>query len=186
MDLHRLLLFSSILMGILQPTSVTLAQELKTNYFAAVNREVDLVRSIFDETNKTFDAKLCSSLQIQPTQSVEIRYLQVALYVFYPNTNDVGPNYCEMAIPYRLRYQPGRITRLETPTNEIPMNYIRVFDPAKSQVTADLRVFVAVAQSEHPDRIKYLHKSFQFIYREGWKPSESLQRKGEEGSDPDN
>src|SRR5580700_8314113 len=78
------------------------AQDMNTNYFAAVNQEVDLARSLFVETNGDFDASVCSSLAIRPSESVEVRYLQISFFFFYPDSNKVGPASSEMDVPYVL------------------------------------------------------------------------------------
>jgi hypothetical protein len=150
--------------------NVICSQELRTNYFAAVNHEVDLARSLFVETNRAFDEKICAVLNLESAKSVEVQFLQVTFVFFYPRTNDVGPSFSEMGILHRLVGKPNNMLRSDSATNEIPLNYIRVFDPAKSEVTAELRVFVMVSPVDQPSSRRFLNKSFEFVYNRGWKP----------------
>jgi hypothetical protein len=150
------------------------SEEVNTNYFAAVNREVDLSRSLFVETNSEFDEMVCASLGVKTSESVEVRYLQVTFIFFYPNTNDVGPASSEMDVPYQLVDRRGHLSRVETATNEAPLNYIRVFDATKSKPTVELRIFVAVIPLDRERSVRYLHRSFQSDYDRVWKPLKEM------------
>ena len=145
------------------------AQEANTNYFLALNREVDLARSIFVETNSEFDERVCALLGVKAEDSVEVRYLQVSFFFFYPNTNDVGPSSTEMDVPHLLVSRHGHLTRSGSATNEAPLNYIRVFDPTKRKATAELQIFVALTPVDHRESPRYLQKSFKFDYDKGWR-----------------
>ena len=166
MKAQRFLLFLVFLISIVFSRLGVRAEDLTTNYFGAVNREIDLVRSIFVETNTAFDKKLFDSLG---ERTKEVRFIQVSLLTFYPSASDVGPLHCEMVVPPQLVRESNKLVRLETATNEIPLNYIRVFDPAKSVVTANLELFLCVTEEKRPNVLQYVHRTFRFVRNRDWK-----------------
>jgi len=166
---HPLFLLIVVVLLILAE-AVAYSEEVNTNYFAAVNREVDLARVLFVETNSAFDGIVFASLGVKSGENVEVRYLQVSFVFYYPNNNDVGPSSSEMDEPYLLANKNGHLVREGTVTNEAPLNYIRVFDPSKDKPTVELRLFVAVVPLDQQKNVRYLHRTFQSVYDRKWMP----------------
>jgi hypothetical protein len=159
----------------LHTSSRVYAQAPITNlYPQAVQREVDLVQSVFVATNAMYDQKLCASLQLHTTNNIEISYAQISFIFYYPDIKDVAPSSSEMVIPNQLIIKDGNIKRIDTYTNEIPLNYIRVFDSSITMVKAELEVLVGVAPASNPRNRRFYHRSFQFIYNHNWRQANDV------------
>jgi hypothetical protein len=141
-------------------------------YPVSVQREVDLMQSLFLVTNNVFDHGICRSISIQQTGSFIVSYAQVSFIFYYPEKKDVALSASEMGAVDGLKYRKGTVTRTNMNANEIPINYVRVWDPSKTNVTAELEVLLIVSADGNPRDQQCLRRFRYFDYTNTWKPKE--------------
>jgi hypothetical protein len=129
----------------------------------SVSNEVDLIRSFLG--SGVFDAELCKSLKLQKKSAVQISYLQASFVFFYPKQEAVQPSYAEMGTLDHILYENGRIVRREQ-AGKIPLDYVRVFDPTRKRVTAEVSVLVVIIPTESVEKRRIERRLFKFQYYE--------------------
>lgn len=135
-------------------------------YPASVQQEVHLARSLFAETNRIFDKKVFSLVR-KDCQLPAIISFQLVSFVFsYPSTNG-WPSGCEGGQPDQLLCTAEGVSRSSS-TNEVPLNYVRIVNPHKKDITADLDLLLGVAPLNKPKEVRYFRRSLRFIYQDGW------------------
>lgn len=140
----------------------------------SVRREVDLMRSLLVATNAAFDRIVATAIPINTNRNVTITYLQVSFIFYYPDAKEVSPSNTELGFLDDLAHKSGRIVREPNSTNQIPLNYIRVFDSSKSDITAELDIFVSVSPLNGIQPRQYYRRSFYFVYKDGWKEGKKI------------
>jgi len=138
-------------------------------YPASVQREVDLMQSIFVVTNRGFDERLCTSVGLRDADTATVAFHQIAFVFYYPLANDVMPSSCELTSPKSLLFRKGAVVRSDADFKEIPSAYVRVFDPNRTNVVAEMDALVSVTAVDRPHRVQFVRKSFQFSYVGGWR-----------------
>src|SRR6476660_3379253 len=117
-------------------TPQTILQEQP--YATTLNREVDLMRSLFAETNRSFDQKVCRSLSMISDKPTVISYKLISFIFYYPAGVDYyAGSSTEIDQPDELVFTKGGILRRGT-TNEISANCVRLLDAHRSSVGAEL------------------------------------------------
>ena len=143
-------------------------------FAVSVNREVDLMRPLLAETNKSFDLKVCASVSELAKKPMVISYRLVSVIFYYPKNVVFYPGpYTEMDQPDELVCTEAGVTRRAT-TNEVSANCVRVLDVHRKDVGAELNLFLGVTALEHPEEAKYVHRSFRYIYQDGWKEDKMI------------
>ena len=136
---------------------------------ASTQQEVHLARSLFVETNKTFDERVYKSVRSVMKPPVTISYQLISFVFFYPTTNGCIGSYTELGQPDGLLCTGQGISRTRDFTNDIPLNYVRVVDSHKKGVVAELELLISVAPVNEPEAAQCLRRSFRFVHRESWK-----------------
>jgi len=133
-----------------------------------VQQEVHLARSLFAETNRIFDEKVYSLVR-KDCQPPAIISFQLVSFVFsYPSTPGWAPSTCDTGQPDQLLCTAEGVSRSSNSTNEIPLNYVRIVDPQKRDITADLDLLLGVAPLNKPKEVRYFRRSLRFVYQDGW------------------
>jgi hypothetical protein len=132
-------------------------------------QESHLPVALFQETNSTFDLKLYESVRTTVKPPVIVSFLLVTFVFSSPNTNDPVYSFCEMDQPHELVCTDTNVSRRPGSTNEIPLIRVSTVDRHKKDLTADLDLLIGVAPTEDPKDIRYVRRSFRFVYRNGWK-----------------
>ena len=132
------------------------------------NREVDLIHSLLNETNGTFDQNAFRSLRTNANSPTIISFHSVSFTFYYPTGLVFAGSSTEMAKPDELLCTSGGISR-RAATNEIPANYVRVRDTHRKRVEAELDLLLGIAPLQQPKDIRYSRRSFRFVYEKGWK-----------------
>jgi len=137
-------------------------------FAVTLNREVDLMRSLFAETNTSFDEKVLQSVEKDAKRPVVISY-QLISFIFYYPTGVVylTSSSTEMDQPDELVCTMAGVTRKAT-TNEISANCVRLMDSQRATVGADLDLLLGVAPLERPQDTRYVRRTFRFVYKNGW------------------
>ena len=150
-------------------------------YPASILRELQLIRPLLSETNQAFDEALCKSIQTNIAQSMVISYQEISFVFHYPTTNHLDrassseidkltvPSSSEIDHPYQLLYRKEGVSRVFLYTNDVPLNYIRLYDPGQKQISAELDLLIGVSPLIDPHAIKYLRRSFGFVYKDKWR-----------------
>ena len=149
-----------------QNTNSTIFGELA--WAETYNHEVDLIHSLLNQTNRNFDQKVCSSLTTNADGPVVISYRLVSFTFYYPAGIAIPPSSTEMANPDELVCKKDDIIRRAT-TNEIPANYVRLFDSRRKNAESELDLLLGIAPLERPQEVRYSRRSFRFVYQKGWK-----------------
>jgi hypothetical protein len=131
-------------------------------------QEVNLPIALFQETNTTFDMKVCESLGTTIKPPMVVSFLLVTFIFSSPNTNDPVYSFCEMGLPDELVWTGKSVSRRPGSTNEIPLIRVSTVDRHKKDVTADLELLVGVAPLNDLHDVRYFRRSFRFVYRDGW------------------
>jgi hypothetical protein len=132
-------------------------------------QEVNLPVALFQETNTTFDIKVCESVGATTKRPMLISFLLVTFIFSSPSTNDPVYSFCEMGCLDELISNGGSVSRRPGSTNEIPLIRVSTVDPNKKDLTADLDLLIGVAPLDKPQKVQYLRRSFRFLYRDGWR-----------------
>ena len=136
-------------------------------------REEDLRQKLFVETNKfgisRFDEMVCQSVRADSRHAVIISYQLISFTFYHPTTNDFVVSFAEMADVYELLRQRGKISRTDLRTNEIPWNFVRVVDPTRRYLAAELHLLLEISTLENPSTTRYVRRSFRFVDKNGWK-----------------
>jgi hypothetical protein len=98
-----------------------------------------------------------------------VSFLLITFIFSSPSTNDPVYSFCEMGRPDELICTGVSVSRRPGSTNEIPLIRVSTVDPRKKDVTADLDLLIGVASLNKPQDIRYLRRSFSFVYRDGWR-----------------
>ena len=138
-------------------------------FFEYLPQEVNLPVALFQETNTTFDMKVCESVRTTIKPPMIVSFLLVTFIFSSPSTNDPVYSFCEMGRPDELICTGVSVSRKPGSTNEIPLIRVSTVDPHKKDVTADLDLLIGVAPLNKPQDIRYLRRSFRFVYRDGWR-----------------
>jgi hypothetical protein len=137
-------------------------------YALTLNREVDFMRSLLDETNRDFDQKVYASVGTNGGSLIVVSYSLVSFVFHYPEGIAHAPSATEMVQPDQLVCTKEGVKRRSI-KDEIPANYVRVSDSQRKEVGAELGLVLSVAPLGKPEETKCLRRSFQFIYRNGWR-----------------
>jgi hypothetical protein len=137
-------------------------------YALTLNREVDFMRSLLEETNRNFDQKVYASVGTGGGSAIVVSYSLVSFVFHYPAGIAHAPSATEMEQPDQLVCSKEGIKRRST-KDEIPANYVRVSDSQRKEVGAELELVLSVAPLGKPEEPKCLKRSFRFVYRNGWK-----------------
>jgi hypothetical protein len=121
------------------------------------------------ETNKAFDEMVYKSVRASIKPPAIISYHLVTFVFSYPTTNDYVGSSCEMGRPDELICTSESVSRRIDSTNEIALNYVRIVDPHRKQVTADLDLLIGGAPLSDPRDVQYFRRSFRFLYGGGWR-----------------
>jgi len=132
-------------------------------------QEVNLPVALFQETNTTFDTKVCESVGKTIKPPVVVSFLLVTFIFSSPSTNDPVYSFSETGRPDELVWTGKSVSRRPGSTNEIPLIRVSTVDRHKKDVTADLDLLIGVAPLDAPQDVRYFRRSFRFIYRDGWK-----------------
>jgi len=132
-----------------------------------MNREVDFMRSLLQETNKAFDDKIWRSVKRDVAKPTVVSYQLVSFVFYYPTGVPYAPSATEMAQPDELVFVNDSVHRKAT-TNEVPANYVRVLDAHRKTIGVQLDLLLAVAPLDKPNDLVSLRRSFRFVYRNGW------------------
>jgi hypothetical protein len=171
--LGRSLLAVALILALQSATAIQVGQ---TNasifpdlpYSATVDREVDFMRSLLEETNRDFDQRVYSSVRTNTSGPIVISYNLVSFVFHYPAGVPHAPSATEMVNPDQLVCTKEGTRRRDT-TDEIPANYVRIADSHRKEVSAELDLLLSVAPLGKPEELKHLRRSFRFVYRNGWK-----------------
>ncbi len=134
-----------------------------------LQQEIHLPVALFQETNASFDLKVCQSVRRAAKPPMVISFLLVTFIFSSPNTNDPVYSFCEMGRPDELICTGRSVSRRPGSTNEIPLIRVSTVDRHKKELSADLDLLIGVAPMDHPQDIQYFRRSFRFVYRDGWK-----------------
>lgn len=182
--MHRLSIFclaGAILFGIRSPAAASsqiLAPELPSDTNGPVSgwpgigdlpQEVNLPVALFQETNVIFDTEIYQSVRKTIKPPVVISFLLVTFIFSSPNTNNPVYSFCEMGRPDELICTGTNVFRRPGSTNEIPLIRVSTVDRHKKELTADLDLVIGVAPTDNPQDIRYLRRSFRFVFEHGWK-----------------
>jgi hypothetical protein len=132
-------------------------------------QEVNLPVSLFQETNRTFDTKICESVRKTTKPPVVISFPLITFFFSSPDTNDPVYSFCEMDQPDELVCTGTNVFRRPGPTNLIPVIRTSTVNTRKKEVTADLDLLIGVAPLNKPQDIQYFRRSFRFVFRHGWR-----------------
>ena len=132
-------------------------------------QEVNLPVALFQETNTTFDMKVCESVRATIKPPMVVSFHLVTFIFSSPNTNDPVYSFCEMGRPDDLVCIGRSVSRRPGSTNEVPLIRVSTVDRHKKDVTAELDLLISVAPLDAPQDIRYFRRSFRFVYRDGWK-----------------
>jgi hypothetical protein len=135
----------------------------------SMQQETHLVDSLLAEPNKSFDEAVYRAVRADVRPPAIISFHLVTFVFSYQTTNDYAGSFCEMGAADELICTGKSVSRRSSSTNEIPVNYVRIVDRQKREVTADLDLLVGVAPLKDPNDVHYLRRSFHFVYRDGWK-----------------
>ncbi|MEQ1934874.1 MAG: hypothetical protein ABL962_13525 [Fimbriimonadaceae bacterium] len=138
-------------------------------FSANLQQEFHLPVALFQETNTSFDTKVYESVRTDVKPPMIVSILLVTFIFSSPNTNDPVYSFCEMGTPDELICTGTNVSRRLGSTNEIPLIRVSTVNRHKKEVTADLDLLLGVAPLNDPKDIRYLRRSFRFIYRDGWK-----------------
>ena len=137
-------------------------------YALTLNREVDFMRSLLEETNRDFERKIYASVGGSGGSPIVVSYSLVSFVFHYPVGITHAPSATEMVQPDQMVCTKESIQRRST-KDEIPANYVRVSDSQRKEIGAELELVLSVAPLGKPEQTKSLKRSFQFVYRNGWK-----------------
>jgi hypothetical protein len=137
-------------------------------YALTLNREVDFMRSLLQETNRDFDQKVYASVGTGGGSPIVVSYSLVSFVFHYPAGIAHAPSATEMVQPDQLVCTKEGIKRRSS-KDEIPANYVRIPDSRRKEVGAELELVLSVVPLGKPEETKCLKRSFQFVYRNGWK-----------------
>ena len=118
-------------------------------YAANLNREVDLMVSLLQKTNRAFDEKVWRSVRTEIRQPGVVSYELVSVLFSYPPGTPFAPSTAEMVQPDELIFADKRISRRAT-TNEIPANYVRVLDTRRNSIGVELILLLRVVSLGKP------------------------------------
>jgi hypothetical protein len=147
-------------------TNASVFRELA--YASTLNREVDFMRSLLEETNRDFDQKVYASVGTSGSAPIVISYSLVSFVFHYPAGIPHAPSTTEMVQPDQLVCTKAGVKRRDT-KDEFPANYVRVSDSQSKDIGAELDLVLSVAPLGKPGEIKCLRRSFRFVHRNGWK-----------------
>ena len=147
-------------------TNASIFSELP--YASTLNREVDFMRSLLEETNRDFDQKVYALVGTNGSAPIVISYSLVSFVFYYPAGIVHAPSATEMVQPDQLICTKGIVKRRDA-KDEIPANYVRMSDMQRKEVGAELDLVLSVAPLDKPGETKCLRGSFRFVYRNGWK-----------------
>ena len=137
-------------------------------YPPTTQQEVHLVRSLLVETNSSFEHVLCRSVAADIKPAAVLSFHLLSFTFSYPSTNGCMPSQCEMAQPEELIWTAGGVSHRGGADSEVPLNYVRIVDPRKKVITAELDLLVGTAPLSEPQSVRYCRRSFRFVYRDGW------------------
>jgi hypothetical protein len=132
-------------------------------------QEVNLPVALFQETNTTFDMKVCESVRTTIKPPMVVSFHLVTFIFSSSSTNDPVYSFCEMGRPDELVCTARSVSRRPGSTNEVPLIRVSTIDRHKKDVSADLDLLISVAPLDTPQDIRYFRRSFRFVYRDGWK-----------------
>lgn len=170
-----------IFCGCISSAYSELAIDEASIYPASILRELQLMRPLMVETNQSFDEAICKSIRTNSTQTLVVSYQEISFVFHYPTTNHldapssskidnlVVPSSSEIGHPYQLLCKQTGVSRVTLYTNDVPLNYIRLYDPSQKQISAELDLLLGVSSLENPQDIRYVRRSFHFTYKDGWK-----------------
>jgi hypothetical protein len=154
--------------GVLQAAQTNASVYADLPYALTLNREVDFMRSLLEETNRDFDQKVYASVGTNGSSPIVVSYSLVSFVFHYPGGVAHAPSATEMVQPDQLVCTKEGIKRRSI-KDEIPANYVRVSDWHTKDVGAELDLVLSVAPLGKPEETKCLKRSFHFVYRNGWK-----------------
>ena len=150
-------------------------------YPTSILRELQLMRPLMSETNQAFDEALCKSIQTNSTNTFVVSYQEISFVFHYPTTNHLDapssspidnfivPSSSEIAHPYQLLCKKSGVSRVTLYTNDVPLNYIRLYDPNQKKISAELDLLLGISSLENSQNIRYIRRAFHFTYKGGWK-----------------
>lgn len=138
-------------------------------FFEYLPQEVNLPIALFQETNVIFNTEIYESVRKSVKPPVVISFQLITFIFSSPSTNDPVYSFCEMDQPDELLCTGKSVSRRPGSTNEIPLIRVSTVDPHKKDVTADLDLLMAVAPVKDPQDVRYLRRSFHFVFRHGWR-----------------
>lgn len=146
------------------------------NYIPSINAEADLGAllhgNIKESIPSDFDEQICKSLSIKSESPMIISFQEMSFVFHYRTSKECIESSQDMSPLWGLIYQDGKITRT-TNTDQVPVNYVRIVDPAVKNTIVEIDLLLGVAPLEKPQDVKYVRRSFRFIYNNGWKEDDS-------------
>ena len=148
-------------------------------YPTSILRELQLIRPLLVETNQAFDEMICKSTQTNFNETRIVSYEEISFIFHYPTTNHLDaptsspinniivPSSSETDHPYQLLCENTKVTRIVLHTNDVPLNYIRLYDPSETYISAELDLLLGITPLRDSKDIRYVHRSFHYIYRKG-------------------
>ena len=144
---------------------------LSPEHQVSSSREYELMETLLVYTNALFDQNLCRAIGLSVKDTGLVSYLHISLTFFYPKEEDSWPSQAEMVLPDNIVYDRGKIQRQarEAGDFEIPADYVRVFNPARKRIRAELDVLVAVSSGEKAKTRRIERRVFRYEYTNHWK-----------------
>jgi hypothetical protein len=135
-----------------------------------IRQEWHLAVSLFSVTNQSFDTAVFKSVRSIVKPPFVTTFEQISFVFSYPTNNEFVVSHCEMGLPVSLLCSGESVTRTNmSRTNEIPLNYVRIVDPHKKTLTAELDLLIRLESVGRPEDVQFVRRSFQFANRDGWK-----------------
>lgn len=124
--------------------------------------------NIKESVPSDFDAQICRSLNIKSKSPVIITFQEVSFIFHYPTAKARIKSSQEMSSWWDLIYRDGEITRTNS-ADQVPFNDIGLVDPSVTNEMVEIDLLLGVAPLEKPQDIKYVRRSFRFVYSKEWK-----------------
>jgi len=141
------------------------------SYIASINAKADLGALLHYNTNEdtcsNLEKLLCKSLDIQSKTPMIISYKEFSLIFHNGKTNECLESSQEMGPLPHLVYQNGAITRTNN-EEKVLSNYIWIVDPNIKEPMVEIDLLVSVEPIGRPQDVKYMRRSFRYVYRNGW------------------
>ncbi len=142
------------------------------NQIDTYNREVDLGQSVLGATVGTFE-RTVAKLIAGGDGSIKVEHMTWAFC--HMKTEQPFPSSVEMVSGFNILVKDG-VVSLQHSTNKLPVSYVRIVDPAATNIVCNVEVLGSMAGLGGTNSAKMSSLWLRYVYNGGWKEDEGARR----------